>query len=280
MFPPGRRPAAHKPEPGTETCTTGKIAQSADLPEPEGLRARKKQETRKALAAAAMRLALRDGLDRLRIEDIAAEANVSVRTFRNYFGSKADALTSYHATRMSSAAADLRARPPQEGLWDAVVGAILTPWCGGARGHLAPDPSSIAELRLMFDVPAVQAGIIRASLEPGNPFAMAVAERTGTDAAADLYPRLVAAAVAAAMQVAVDVFLKSDPPQPLVPVVREALALLSAGLPDPSAPRGKPAAPGCGGTAPDAAKRCRPSRVPLTCGAPAVTSEGEDKPTG
>ena len=214
-------------------------AQSATSTGIAGLRARKKQETRDALAAAAMRLALRDGLDNLRIEDIAAEANVSVRTFSNYFESKTHALTSYYATRMRFAAADLRARPPDEGLWDAIVAAILTPWCGVARGHLAPDATAIAELRLMFGAPAVQAGIMRASLEPGNPFASAVAERTGTDAATDLHPRLVAAAVAAAMQVATDVFLRSDPPQPLVPIVRDALALLAAGLPDPSE-RGHP----------------------------------------
>ncbi len=58
-----------------------------------------------------MRLALRDGLDQLRIEDIAAEANVSVRTFNNYFESKADALTSYYLAGIRHAAADLRARP-------------------------------------------------------------------------------------------------------------------------------------------------------------------------
>ena len=211
----------------------GNLAQSAYSTEMPNLRARKKEQTRDALAAAAMRLALRDGLDRLRIEDIAAEANVSVRTFSNYFESKADALTAYYAARMGYAAADLRARPADEPLWEAVVQAILTPWGNVARGHLAPDPSAMAELRLIFGIPAVQAGIMRASLLPGNPFAAAVAERTGMDAAVDLYPRLVAACVAAAMQVAIDVFLKSDPPQPLVPVVREALALLAAGLRDP-----------------------------------------------
>lgn len=214
---------------------TGNFAQSASLRGQSDLRARKKVQTRDAIAAAAMQLALHNGLDRLRIEDIAAAANVSVRTFSNYFESKADALTGYYVARMGYAAADLHARPPDEPLWEAIVQAILTPWCNVARGHLAPDPSSIAELRLVFGIPAVQAGIMRASLQPGNPFAAAVAERTGTDAVVDLYPRLVGACVAAAMQVAIDVFLKSDPPQPLVPMVREALALLSAGLPNPRA---------------------------------------------
>jgi AcrR family transcriptional regulator len=212
----------------------GNLAQSANLSAPAGLRERKKQETREALAAAAMRLALRDGLDHLRIEDIAAEANVSVRTFSNYFASKADALTAYYTSRMLHAAADLRARPASEPLWDAIVRAVLSPMDAVARGHTAPDPASIAELRLMFDAPAVQAGIIQTSLAPGNPFAAAVALRTGTDASQDMYPRLVAAVVAAATQVAIDMFLRAKPPIPLAPLLREALEALAVGLPDPA----------------------------------------------
>ena len=203
--------------------------------EPPGLRERKKQETREALAGAAIRLALRHGLDQLRIEDIAAEVNVSVRTFSNYFASKSDALTAYFAARMWHAAADLEARPADEPLWDAITRAMVAPMSATTRGHTAPDPQSMAELRVMFEAPAVQAGILRACREPGNPFAAAVAQRTGTDAVDDLYPRLVAAAVVAATQVAIDAFLRSEPPVPLAPLLREALELLAAGLPDPSA---------------------------------------------
>lgn len=58
----------------------------------QGLRERKKHETRLALERAAVELATRDGLDSLTVDDIAAAANVSTRTFFNYFPSKDDAL--------------------------------------------------------------------------------------------------------------------------------------------------------------------------------------------
>ncbi len=213
------------------TCSLGKIAEPAKT----ALRHRKKQATRDALADAAMRLALRHGLDQVRIEDIAQEANVSVRTFSNYFAGKAEALTARYVGGSLHASEALRARPASEPLWDAITGAILAPWNQVSRGHTAPDPAAAAELRVLFGSPAIQGEIIRAGLAEGNPFAAAVAERTGTDAGQDLYPRLVAAAVAAATQVAISAFLKADPPVPLVPLLREALEQLAAGLPDPSA---------------------------------------------
>lgn len=57
----------------------------------EGLRARKKRETRSALHAAALRLMRDEAPGQVTVEAICREADVSRRTFFNYFDTKEDA---------------------------------------------------------------------------------------------------------------------------------------------------------------------------------------------
>lgn len=64
-----------------------------------GLRERKRIATRQALSDAALRLAMQRGLENVLIEDIADEAGVSLRTFRNYFSSKYEAICAPGADR-------------------------------------------------------------------------------------------------------------------------------------------------------------------------------------
>src|SRR5688500_9321010 len=86
----------------------------------EGLRERKKAETRRALASAALRLAEELGPDRVTIEAIADAAGVSPRTFFNYFPSKDDAVAGTPPAHSSELLADLLARPEAEGPLDAL----------------------------------------------------------------------------------------------------------------------------------------------------------------
>ncbi|APH54437.1 Transcriptional regulator, TetR family [Granulibacter bethesdensis] len=199
-----------------------------------GLRERKKLETRDALADAAMRLALKHGLDGLRVEDIAAEANVSMRTFNNYFSTKQEALVARYTNRMIYAAEALRARPAAEPIWEAITEAMIAPWKDTTRGQAIPSRAAVSELRLIFGASSTQAEILRGALISDHPFVLAVADRTGTDPQRDLYPRLVAAVVTTAAQVAINAFLHGDQPTALVPLLRDTLALLCAGLPPPS----------------------------------------------
>ena len=58
----------------------------------EGLRERKKLETRRALMLAALELFTDRGYENVTVDEIAAAANVSTRTFFRYFEQKADAI--------------------------------------------------------------------------------------------------------------------------------------------------------------------------------------------
>jgi AcrR family transcriptional regulator len=64
--------------------------------QPVGLRDRKRQETRSRLEHAAVDIVLRDGLEHLTVDAMSELADVSPRTFFNYFESKEDAILGLH----------------------------------------------------------------------------------------------------------------------------------------------------------------------------------------
>ncbi|MFF3356346.1 TetR family transcriptional regulator [Streptomyces sp. NPDC002917] len=200
-----------------------------------GLRARKKRETRVALSQAAIRLCVQHGWDNVTVDDIAAAANVSVRTFRNYFSSKAEAIAASHLERMLRIADELRARPVTEPLWDSISCAVQAQFVPqGETGAGSPRDQRWADgLRLMLAEPALQGEVVKANATAQEELAKAIAERTGTDVARDVYPKLVAAVVGAGSAVAVERSLRADPPAPLALVLREVFDQVVAGLPAP-----------------------------------------------
>src|SRR5215469_3745675 len=197
----------------------------------QGLRERKKQQTREALSWAALRLAIDRGLGNVLVEDIAAAAGVSPRTFNNYFSSKAEAITWRHLNRARRTADLLRTQPPGEPLWESIISAVVAQ-AGDERA--TPDPESTAGVRLMLSEPELQGEFLKASVVAERECAAVVAMRTGTDAGRDMYPWLVAAAINAAVRVANEQWLRAEPPVPLAPLLRDALTQIAAGLPDPT----------------------------------------------
>ncbi|WHT22478.1 TetR family transcriptional regulator [Crossiella sp. CA-258035] len=200
-----------------------------------GLRERKKRQTRLALSQAAIRLTVARGWESVTIEDIAAEADVSVRTFRNYFGGKAEAVAASQLDRGLRIAAELRERPAAEPLWTALTEVVraqyATPPVAGPEPER--DERWLSGLRAVLAVPAVQAEVQRANLLAQEELAAAIAERAGLGAE-EVYPRLVAAVVGAGSSVAVAQWLRADPLGSVVPVLDEVFDHIRAGLPVPA----------------------------------------------
>jgi AcrR family transcriptional regulator len=198
-----------------------------------GLRQRKKRETRLAMSHAAIQLTLERGWDNVSVEDIAAAANVSERTFRNYFASKAEAVVATHIERGQRTAEALRRRPADEPLWDALVNAVLVQFEPPPGNETPPLQDGYAPgLQKMLAEPAIQHEVFRAHAMAQVELTAAIADRTGTDADKDLYPQVVAAVVSAGLGTAMAHWTR-DPTQSLVSLLHEVFDQIRAGLPNP-----------------------------------------------
>ena len=204
-----------------------------------GLRARKKAATRLALCGAAVRLARAEGLEAVTIEAIAEAAGVSTRTFHNYFSSKEDAIVAYGRRIAQEWAEVLLARPADEEIWDSIE-AVLR---GAFRGDGDAVADSLVTAQVIESHPALLAR--QGDLEDWVQELMcrAVAQRTGTNADTDLYPRLVNLAAFAASRAATELWSSGNAGnRALDELIRDALAQLRAGLPDPSRQKARPGA--------------------------------------
>src|ERR1700744_458353 len=82
--------------------------------EPQGRRARKKEEVRQRIANAAKELFLKRGFAATTIEDIAAAADISQRSFFDYFTVKEDVVLAWHDEFQSAFIVNLLNRPADE----------------------------------------------------------------------------------------------------------------------------------------------------------------------
>jgi AcrR family transcriptional regulator len=206
-----------------------------------GLRERKKVDTRRALSDAALELAFERGLENVTRDEIAARADVSLRTFNNYFGNKYEALAYRAAERVRRGIEILRQCPPEVPLWTAITEAVVQPLEDDfrhARGieNSVPSGAQLAETRKLLMSTEIRDALAKDLFDE---WVEAVAERTGTDVATDLYPRLVAATVRAVGDAAMEAYVVADPPVAITALIREGFAAVAAGLPVPTTRTGR-----------------------------------------
>jgi AcrR family transcriptional regulator len=193
-----------------------------------GLRERKKMATRQEIGSVAFRLAVERGLEHITVEEIAMAANVSPRTFNNYFSSKREAISALGIDRAVRIGATLCERPASEPLWDAITAAVLEHY------DAAPSPQGQWKegMRRVLLSPAMRGEYLKTNAAMQRALAEAIAERTGLDADRDMFPVVLAGAVTTASQIAVRRWFDADPPVELRPLVREALGELMSAFAD------------------------------------------------
>jgi AcrR family transcriptional regulator len=202
-----------------------------------GLRERKKEETREALSQAAARLVLERGLENVLVEDIASAANVSPRTFNNYFSSKLEAICAIPMDRAKEIGATLRGRPADEPLWDALTAAVLQHYEGADQ---TLDEPQMRRIRALANSPVMRGETLKINAATQRALAEAIADRTGTDIEQNMRPMILAGAVTAALNVALLRWFDADPSCPLQPLLQRALHELASALaqPDQTGARG------------------------------------------
>lgn len=141
---------------------------------PITLRERKKEATRQALHEAVLRLAVDRGLDGVTVDAVADEANVSRRTFSNYFANKEDALLYGDQVRIEQLLDQLRARPAAEAPWRALTVSATAQFA--ALDEV--DPNWLAQLQLLRRHPALLAQQVAAQAALEQELALEIAARS------------------------------------------------------------------------------------------------------
>jgi AcrR family transcriptional regulator len=197
-----------------------------------GLRERKKARTREAIIDAALDLFERNGYDATTVEDIAAAADVSPRTFFRYFESKLDLIMARSGTKHANLGPLVAARPANEGVLEAVRQVMRSE----LEEQLA-DPLVVREFQVMLNTPSLRTMAREHFYEEEAEMVGAVAARLGLDAD-DLTAHVAAGVIASALWTTVNRWTAEGAElDRLQPMIDEAFGVLAAGL-EP-APAGK-----------------------------------------
>lgn len=111
-------------------------------PPKEGLRERKRRETRKRIAVEAFKLFRERGYNAVTVDQIAEAADVSKRTFFDYFPSKDDVVGTWQDSFVTALADAVAARPDGEPIGRVVEEAMID----ALMASIPPDAEFINEL--------------------------------------------------------------------------------------------------------------------------------------
>jgi AcrR family transcriptional regulator len=191
-----------------------------------GLRERKKARTREAIVNAAIDLFERQGYDATTVEEIAAAADVSERTFFRYFESKLEVVMAPKTKDEPDIEALLAARPAGETPIEAFR-QVVTEQLGGV---LSADDLRARQFQVVMRTPSLRSFAHEHFNEHRDDFARVFAKRMGVPDDS-LAPQVMATAAAGVVWTVIDRWVaEGAEPHRLAPLLDEGFHLLATGL--------------------------------------------------
>lgn len=181
----------------------------------------------RAIERAALDLFVRRGFDAVSVDDVAAAAGISQRTFFRYFASKDDILLGYRRRLDERLLAALRDRPTSEGAVTALRNAYV------ATSTVRPEDREdvLVRARATAAAPALHARSRGEQAANTTAIAELLAERMGT-APDDPRPLVIAAALSAVAVAAWDAWVNGDGTGDPAAGIAAALDLVVRGIGD------------------------------------------------
>jgi AcrR family transcriptional regulator len=184
----------------------GKICSMDSTPDTPTLRERTRRAVHAEITDTALRLFAEQGFDATTVDQIAAAAGISRRSFFHYFGSKEDVVMGDLEALGRRVRDALEARPASETAWEALREALKT-----LQG---PDTDAVTQLEIagMYaDAPSLRAKHLEKHLRWQELFAPDIERRLGIipGATADPRARAVIAAALACLDIAVEAWRES-----------------------------------------------------------------------
>jgi AcrR family transcriptional regulator len=189
----------------------------------EGLRERKKERTRDAIRDAAHDLFIEHGFAGTTVDDIAAAADVSPRTFFRYFASKEEVLFSRFDEALDLLQDFLESRPAGERVTESLQ--IAAAEFASLGGTVSADPTTFGIYR---SSEALNARYLQSFFRLESMFAEWLGTKLGRPAD-DVLPRTLAAVVASGARVALDVWAE-QPGHDLRDLLQPTLAMAGGAL--------------------------------------------------
>jgi AcrR family transcriptional regulator len=230
---------------------------STECAEPRpSLRERKKLATRRCIRLVALDLIAERGFSNVTVEDIAAAADVSPRTFFNYFPSKEAVLFGADPGRAEESLVRLVTDLPDRSALD-VLRLVLGEHARRAAEEvraLGGDPARWAiQMKAALADPQLRAAQAAHMAQVESRFAGALAERLGTDPDRDPYPALLASAATSVLRATMSFWAASGGGLPVDQLVDAAYQALADGFPENCALRdlARQCAPPCSTSQPN-----------------------------